>query len=86
MKKLSPSIILCNHTHITYCYLFRRNSSEVKDCPVVAVGSDQSRAARSIGVFRGTLAANARLYRGQTTGMSVWEQNVNTYVGNTRCT
>ena len=70
MKKPSPSIVLGNHA---YCYLFRRYSSEVKDCLVIAIGSGQSRAARSVCVFRRTLAANARLYSGQTPGMSVWE-------------
>lgn len=53
------SVQSCTHT---YCYLFSRYSSEVKDCPVVAVCSDQSRAAWSVGVFRGTLAAKTRLY------------------------
>lgn len=45
-----------------YCYLFRRNSSEVKDCLVVAVRPNQSRAAWSVSVLRGTLATKARLH------------------------
>ena len=59
-----------------YRYLFRRYSSEVKDCPVVAVCSGQSRAAWSVSVFRRTLATKARL-QGKGMMMSGFGQKMN---------